>query len=296
MMEKRWTIQQLLNTASDLLKQKNIDNPRLSAEVLLAYQLNKTRVDLYLEFDRPLNELELNGFRSLIKRRIKREPLQYITGHREFWSLDFLVNPSVLIPRPETEILIEETMRLRQENLLPQAIKPRILDLCTGCGVIAVSLAKEITGCTIWASDISSEAINTARTNAKRHNVDSRIQFVQGDLWEPFQSFSHDFDLVISNPPYIITGMIQNLPPEISQYEPRIALDGHENGMYFIERIIKEGCKYLRPGGWLLVEMDHSQTEKATSLIKLSACYDYVGKIMDYGKKYRAIKAKRAHG
>lgn len=296
MMEKRWTIQKLLNVASDLLKEKDIENPRLSAEVLLAYQLKKTRVDLYLEFDRPLAEFELNGFRALIKRRIKREPLQYITGHREFWSLDFLVNPSVLIPRPETEILIEETLKLRQDSLLPQAITPKILDLCTGCGVIAISLAKEITLSDIWASDISSEAIDTARINAKRHNVDSQIKFIRGDLWEPFQSFSNTFDLVISNPPYILTDMIQNLSPEISQYEPRIALDGHENGMYFIERIINESWRYLRPGGWLLMEMDNDQAETATSLVKLSTSYDYVEKIMDYGKKYRAIKAKRANG
>jgi release factor glutamine methyltransferase len=296
MMETRWTIQKLLNVASDLLKEKDIENPRLSAEVLLAYQLKKTRVDLYLEFDRPLAEFELNGFRSLIKRRIKREPLQYITGHREFWSLDFLVNPSVLIPRPETEILIEETLKLRQDNLLPQAIKPKILDLCTGCGVIAISIAKEITLSDIWASDVSSEAIDTARINAKRHNVDGQIKFFKGDLWEPFQSYSNTFDLVISNPPYILTDMIQNLSPEISRYEPRIALDGHENGMYFIERIINESWRYLRPGGWLLMEMDNEQAEKATSLVKLSTSYDYVEKIMDYGKKYRAIKAKRANG
>ena len=124
MIKKRWTIQNLLNVTSDLLREKDIEEPRLCAEVLLGHQLKKTRVELYLEFDRPLDELELNGFRSLVRRRIKREPLQYITGHREFWSLDFLVNPSVLIPRPETEILIEEVLKLREENLLSQSLKP----------------------------------------------------------------------------------------------------------------------------------------------------------------------------
>ena len=251
---------------------------------MLAYQLKKTRVELYLEFDRPLNEFELNGFRSLIRRRIKREPLQYITGYREFWSLDFLVNPSVLIPRPETEILIEEVLKLKKENLLPQSLKPKILDLCTGCGVIAISLAKEITLADIWASDISSNAINTANKNAKRHNVDSQIKFFQGDLWEPFQSFSNNFDIVISNPPYILTEMIQNLSPEIYLYEPKIALDGHENGMYFIQRIIKESWRYLKPGGWLLMEMAPDQTKKALSLLESLKFYDYSERIMDYRK------------
>ncbi|MEA3358337.1 MAG: peptide chain release factor N(5)-glutamine methyltransferase [Thermodesulfobacteriota bacterium] len=296
MIKKRWIIQKLLNVTSDLLREKDIENPRLCAEVLLGYQLKKTRVDLYLEFDRPLNEFELNGFRSLIKRRLKREPLQYITGHREFWSLDFLVNPSVLIPRPETEILIEEALKLRKENLLPQSSKPKILDLCTGCGVIAISLAKEITLADVWASDISSKAINTAKTNAKLHNVESQIKFFQGDLWKPFQSFSENFDIIISNPPYVLTEMIQNLSPEIYLYEPKIALDGHENGMYFIEKIIKESCEYLKPGGWLLMEMGPDQTEKALSLLESLKFYDYIEKIMDYGKKFRAVKAQRTNG
>ena len=296
MIKKRWTIQKLLNVAADLLREKDIEEPRLCAEVLLAYQLKKTRVELYLEFDRPLNEFELNGFRSLIRRRIKREPLQYITGNREFWSLDFLVNPSVLIPRPETEILIEEVLKLRKKNLLPQSLRPKILDLCTGCGVIAISLAKEMTLADIWASDISSKAINTANKNAKRHNVESQIKFFQGDLWEPFQSFSNNFDIVISNPPYILTEMIQNLSPEIYLYEPKIALDGHENGMYFIQRIIKESWKYLKPGGWLLIEMAPDQTKKALSLLESLKFYDYSERIMDYGKKFRAVKAQRTNG
>jgi len=296
MIKKRWTIQELLNVAADLLREKDIEEPRLCAEVLLAYQLKKTRVELYLEFDRPLNEFELNGFRSLIRRRIKREPLQYITGYREFWSLDFLVNPSVLIPRPETEILIEEVLKLRKKNLLPQNLKPKILDLCTGCGVIAISLAKEMTLADIWASDISSKAINTANKNAKRHNVDSQIKFFQGDLWEPFQSFSNNFDIVISNPPYILTEMIQNLSPEIYLYEPKIAIDGHENGMYFIQRIIKESWRYLKPGGWLLMEMAPDQTKKALSLLESLKFYDYSERIMDYGKKFRAVKAQRTNG
>ena len=296
MIKKRWTIQELLNVAADLLREKDIEEPRLCAEVLLAYQLKKTRVELYLEFDRPLNEFELNGFRSLIRRRIKREPLQYITGYREFWSLDFLVNPSVLIPRPETEILIEEVLKLRKKNLLPQSLKPKILDLCTGCGVIAISLAKEMTLADIWASDISSKAINTANKNAKRHNVDSQIKFFQGDLWEPFQSFSNNFDIVISNPPYILTEMIQNLSPEIYLYEPKIAIDGHENGMYFIQRIIKESWRYLKPGGWLLMEMAPDQTKKALSLLESLKFYDYSERIMDYGKKFRAVKAQRTNG
>ena len=129
MIKKRWTIQKLLNVAADLLREKDIEEPRLCAEVLLAYQLKKTRIELYLEFDRPLNEFELNGFRSLIRRRIKREPLQYITGYREFWSLDFLVNPSVLIPRPETEILVDQVLKICKNEFKEKYSKQIFLDL-----------------------------------------------------------------------------------------------------------------------------------------------------------------------
>ena len=296
MTQRRWTIQQILNVTTEFLRDKGIESPRLCSEVLLSHQLKKSRIELYLEFDQPLSSSEIAGYRSLIRRRLKREPLQYITGHQEFWSLEYLVNPAVLIPRAETELLVEEAIKLKKGNLLSDSSQPEILDLGTGSGVIAISLAKEIESAIIWASDISFEALTVARDNAKHHNLNGRIKFCQGDLFHPFSNSSIAFDIIISNPPYIANEAFETLPPEVRDYEPRVALDGHENGMHFIERIIEESEIYLRSGGWLLIEMDPDQTERALCLIDSTQSFSYKERLMDYRKKYRLIKAQKRNG
>jgi release factor glutamine methyltransferase len=296
MTEKRWTIKELLDLTTTYLKQKAIDSPRLCAEILLSHQLKKTRVELYLNFDQPLRSEEVAGFRSLVRRRTKREPLQYITGHQEFWSLDLVVNPTVLIPRPETEILVEESLKLWQSGLLSDTITPMILEVGTGSGAIAIALATEIEGARIWASDISPDALLLAEENAQHHNLGQRITFCEGDLLEPFNGSSVAFDMIVSNPPYIATEEFPSLAPEIRCYEPRAALDGNEGGMRFIERLIFESGAYLREGGWLLVEMDPHQTEQALNLIDSAPCFGYKERIMDYRGSYRMIKAQKKDG
>jgi len=296
MTQKRWTIQQILRVTTEFLRDRGIENPRLCSEVLLSHQLKRSRVELYLAFDQPLRSSEIAGYRSLIRRRLAREPLQYITGHQEFWSLDFLVNPAVLIPRAETEILVEEAIKLKESNLLADSARPEILDLGTGSGAIAISLAKEIESAAIWASDISFEALALAEENAKHHSLNGRIRFCQGDLWQPFSNSAIAFDIVISNPPYIPHEAFETLPPEVRHYEPRIALDGHENGMHFIERIIEESGIYLKPGGWLLIEMNPDQTERALRLIDSTQSFCYRERLMDYRKQYRLIKAQKRDG
>jgi release factor glutamine methyltransferase len=296
MTQKRWTTQQILRVTTEFFRDKRIESPRLCAEVLLSYQLKKSRVELYLEFDQPLSSSEIADYRSLIRRRLKREPLQYITGHQEFWSLDFLVTPAVLIPRAETEVLVEEAIKLKESNLLSNCGQPEILDLGTGSGAIAISLAKEIESATIWASDISLEALAVARDNAKQHNLDRRIKFCEGDLWQPFSGSSIAFDMIVSNPPYVPAEAFKTLPQEVRHYEPRIALDGHENGMHFIERIIEESGVYLKSGGWLLIEMDPDQTERALYLIDSTESFSYRERLKDYRKKYRLIKAQKRNG
>jgi len=293
MTQKSWAIQGILNVATEFLRDKGIESPRLCAEVLLSHQLKKSRVELYLEFDQPLNPLEIAGYRSLIRRRLKREPLQYIIGHQEFWSLDFLVSPAVLIPRPETELLVEEALKLAERNLFLDSSHPKILDLGTGSGVIAISLAKEIKNAIIWANDISFEALDLAKDNAQHHNLNSRITFCQGDLWQPFSHSSASFDMIISNPPYIPSETFKTLSPEVRDYEPRVALDGHENGMHFIKKIIEESEMYLKPGGWLLIEMDPNQTERALQCIDLTQSFCYKERRMDYRKKYRLVMAQK---
>jgi release factor glutamine methyltransferase len=296
MINKRWTIRELLDLTTKYFTEKAIDSPRFCTEILLSHQLKKTRVELYLDYDQPLCEDEINAFRTLVRRRVKREPLQYITGHQEFWSLDFAVNPAVLIPRPETEILVEEALNINQGGLLSNISNPMILDMGTGSGVIAIALAKEIKGAGIWASDISHEALSLAKENARRHNVHERIRFFEGDLFEPFSEGSTQFDLIVSNPPYIAIEEFESLAPEVRCHEPRAALDGNKGGMRYIDRLIAESGKYLRRGGWLLIEMDPQQTEKALNLIDSAQCFGYKERVVDYRKIYRMVKAQKKYG
>jgi len=290
---KAWTIRDLLNVTSDYLKRKDIEAPRLNAEVLLAHLLGLSRVQLYLRFDQPLNEQEVSRYRVLIKRRLNREPTQYITGWQEFWSLDFKVGPAVLIPRPESELLVEKALSLYREGRIPQTDKLRLLDLCTGCGALAVALAREIPDAAVWATDISEEALAIARRNAAKHNVTSRMEFMTGNLCEPSLARNLTFDLIVSNPPYIRSDDFDDLPPEVRMHEPRLALDGGKEGMVYIERILRIGPDCLRPGGWVLVEMDPEQTSNALELIKETGQYEEWERAEDYSHRYRVVVARR---
>lgn len=291
MSPKTWQIRDLLKVSSDYLKEKGIENPRLTAEVLLAHQLCVERVGLYLNFDQPLSETELSRFRSLIKRRISHEPLQYITGTQEFWSLGFAVDRSVLIPRPDTEIIMEQAVLLakdvREED---QPIK--ILDLGTGCGAIAIALAKEIPHAEVWATDISGEAIGVARRNAATHGVFDSVLFRQGDLWEALTEGTDRFNLIVSNPPYVAAEEYADLPPEVRDYEPRQALEAGEGGMYYLEKIIKGAHDFLNPGGWIILEMAPWQTQKALDMIARTGWYQEKARIKDYSRQYRVVMAQ----
>jgi len=291
---RRWTIKELLEVTADYLEKKEIDRPRLCAEILLCHQLKINRVKLYLAFDQPLNEREVSGYRSLIKRRLNREPIQHITGVQEFWSMEFIVGPQVLIPRPESELLVEQVISLYKAGGQTEESGPTVLDLGTGSGALAVSLARELGGASLWASDISPDALDIAGKNVKRHGVEDRIQFIHGDLWQPFKEKTFTFDFIISNPPYIAIEDYDSLPPEVRDYEPRLALDGHNQGMFYIEKIIMEGADYLNPGGWLLIEMDPVQTSKALELMEQGNCYGEKRRIRDYSRNYRVVMSQKA--
>jgi len=289
MSSKTWQIKDLLKVSSDYLKDKGIENPRLNAEVLLAYQLHMERVGLYLNFDKPLTETELSSYRSLIKRRIDHEPLQYITGTQEFWSLSFAVNRSVLIPRPETELVVEQAVMLAKDFGEDHPIQ--ILDLGTGCGAIAISLAREIPRASIWATDISEEAIGVAKKNAVKHGVFGRVDFRQGDLWGPLLEQGLRFDLIVSNPPYVSTEEYEDLLPEVRDYEPRHALDGREHGMYYLEKIIEGAHGFLNSAGCIILEMAPWQTQKALEIIDSTGKYQQRTRIKDYSRRYRVVMA-----
>jgi len=290
--QESWIIKDLLKVTTDYLKKKEIDSPRLSAEVLLAHQLNINRVKLYLNFDQPLHDREIEGYRSFIKRRLNREPIQYITGIQEFWSLDFVVGPQVMIPRPESELLVEQVVALCHRDRLTAGQSSRILDLGTGCGALAIALARELEGAFVWASDVSHEPLNLARLNAKKHGVEDRIEFILSDIWDGFKDQDLTFDIILSNPPYIASDAIDSLPPEVRNYEPRLAFDGGEEGMFFITKIIMDGPRYLKPGGWILLEMDPEQTPKAFNLIEKSNSYRAKVRLKDYSHHHRVVMAQ----
>jgi len=288
-----WTIRELLKVTTDYLCEKNITSPRLNAEVLLAHQLQIDRLRLYLNLDKPLTEKEISGYRALIKRRAERCPLQYLTGTQEFWSLDLHVSPEVLIPRPESEILIEQTV-LRVNSLMDTNFGPQILDLGTGSGALAIAIAKEISTARVWATDISQGALNVARINAEKHRVSNRINFLHGDLWIPLENKGIAFDFILSNPPYVAPEEFSDLAPEVRLFEPRLALDGLEDGMYYIEKIINEAYVFMNKGGFLFLEMAPGQTGKALQLISQLNAYCEDCRIRDYSNHYRVVTAKKA--
>jgi len=291
---QKWIIRDLLSVTSDYLRKKDIDNPRLCAELLLAHQLKTTRIKLYLDFDKPLNERDINEYRSLIQRRIKREPVQYITGIQEFWSMEFKVGPKVLIPRPETEILVEQALIiLKEKDIACGTQKVSVLDLGTGSGAIAISIASELPYADVWAGDDSKDALEIAMSNARRHGLENRIRFIETDIFSAFDDLQL-FDAIVSNPPYIPTEDYNALPPEVGQYEPRTALDGGEQGLFFINKIIFEAKAFLKPGGRLLMEMAPFQTAKAMDLITQTGFYSEQKIIKDYSQRERVVIARRS--
>ncbi|MDD2620336.1 MAG: peptide chain release factor N(5)-glutamine methyltransferase, partial [Syntrophomonadaceae bacterium] len=258
-MQKHWKIQELLEWTTRFFTDKGIEKPRLEAEVLLARVLESDRVFLYAHYDRPVNSLERQAFRHFIQRRIKGEPAAYIVGHKEFMSLDFKVSPAVLIPRPETELLVEQVIELAAgKNGM------RICDVGTGSGAIAVSLAVYCPHAQIYASDISSAALETARENAARHQVE--VKFVQGDLLSSLQE-EEPFDIIAANLPYISESELQALDPGVKDYEPVGALLASGDGLDIYRRLLPQAMQCLKSDGYLIFEIAPRQSARALELV-----------------------------
>lgn len=246
-----WTVGKVLTWATDDFKQRAIPSPRLDAEVLLAWVLSCPRIALYTEFDRPLHRNELDQFKQTISKRRQGEPVAYIVGRREFWSLEFEVTPDVLIPRPETETLVEAA--------LARVSKGPVLDLCTGSGCVGIALAHERPTVEVDATDISAAACVVARRNAEKNGVADRVRVCEGDL---FQALAEPrlYEVIVSNPPYVRSGELTTLQPEVRR-EPSRALDGGATGLDLIDRLLAGADRYLAPGGWLALEVDPRQIE-----------------------------------
>jgi release factor glutamine methyltransferase len=273
------------------LRRAGIENGWLDAEVLLRHTLSIERERLYVDTGALVSAAQHAQFCELVLRRSRREPLAYITGHKEFWSLDFIVTSAVLIPRPETELLVEVALqRLRQ---LTGKSLVKVLDLGTGSGAIAVCLAKEEPGAEIVAVDISPVALEVARVNAKRHGVTGRIQFLAGDLFAPLKLLRERFDLIVSNPPYIRSGELPLLAPEIRDWEPMSALDGGVDGLDTYRRIIREGQKYLASGGFVALEIGADMASAVTELFASCGGYGSASVHRDVAGKDRVVAATK---
>ncbi len=257
-----WTTVKVLTWATSDFKKRGFHRPRLEAEVLLSHVLHCGRLDLYTGFDRPLVEAELSKYREMISRRRDGEPAAYITGHKEFWSLDFEVDSQVLVPRPDTEILVEAALERTQKS-------GRILDLGTGSGCIAVAMASERPNIIIDAVDISKGACRIAQSNAQKHGVENRVQIIEGDLFEPLPPNSA-YMAIVANPPYIPNAEIEHLDQEV-QKEPYLALAGGPDGLSIIRRIISEAPGFLEPNGWLIIEIDPRQKSELIHNVGLAS-------------------------
>ncbi len=254
------TVLQVLQNTADFFARKGIDSPRLNIEHLLADALGKRRIDLYLEFDRTLSENELAPLREKVRRRAQGEPLQYLLGSWDFFGRAFRTDPRALIPRPETEILVEIVLKVIRAEL---SSRTRLLDVGTGSGVLAITFALECPNLQIVGSDVSPLALNLARENAERQGLNRRIEWVESDL---LSSVSGPFDFLVANLPYVPTAELLKLAPEVKR-DPPLALDGGPDGLVVIRRLLQEAPKVLRDGAFVILEVGFDQAGRVADLL-----------------------------
>lgn len=286
--EDAWTIGRLLNWTTDFLKGKGVESPRLEAEVLLAYARGSQRIQLYTAFEEPASDALREKFRALVKERAAGKPVAYLVGEKEFYSLPFHVTSDVLIPRPETEELVVRALDLAKETGKPSL---EIADVGTGSGILAVCLAKHLPQAALTAIEVSPKALEIASRNATRHAVEDRIDFVESDLFSKLDS-SSKFDLIVSNPPYVMSAELAGLDVSVRDYEPRLALDGGEQGTDVITRLIEQATERLNPGGWLLMEIGPSTAAATERLVQAQDGLSLQPTITDAANLPRIVQAK----
>jgi release factor glutamine methyltransferase len=292
--QKTWTILEIIGATTEYLKGKGIDDARLNAELLLAHLLRYRRIDLYANFDRPLSESERQLYKDLLRRRVAHEPLQYIVGKTEFMGLRFIVDRRVLIPRPETEVLVEKTIEVCRE--FPEGTQRiSVLDIGTGCGNIAVSIGKLVGNAYLTAIDNSAEALEVARQNVQYHNLADCVTLERVDiLHNHVDLVGGPFDIVVCNPPYISQEEFKSLPPEIREYEPRGATCDSSDGLTFYRRISEIGKQLLKGGGLLIFEVGFGQSRQVQAI--LGECgYGEIEINKDYGGIERVVQARFGH-
>lgn len=289
------TLRSVLKEAIDTLSSNHIEQPRLDAELLLAHVLELRKEDLIIRPDQELTDSQEEKFQQLVERRRRKEPLAYIIGRREFWSLEFGVNPKVLIPRPETEGVLERLMDLAGDEVDEKAI--RILDVGTGSGILAIVAALEFPNAQVTAVDKSEDALEVARQNALRHQVIDRIEFLEIDAKRGWEFPENDFyDYILSNPPYIVSEGLDQLMPDVRKYEPRAALDGGPDGLTCYRGIVAKGFSFLKPGGYFIFEVGDDQAGPVKQILQAQGGLDEIEINQDLSGRDRVVSARRVLG
>ena len=289
-----WTVKRLLEWTSAFFTRKEVDSPRLSAELLLAHVLKIERIRLYTDYERPLQEEELVTYRELVRRAGEHEPIAYLTGKAHFFDLELDIVAPVLIPRPDTETLVENVLQFVKHT--PGFESPRIADLCTGSGCIALALAKHIPQAHVAAVDIDPKAIELTKQNAQKLGLGDRVTVLQGDLFEPLSELVDPgpFHLIVSNPPYIPSADIAKLDRNVRDFESRLALDGGVDGLAYHRRLLAGAAERLLPCGRLYMEIAFDQGEKVMALAMAQAGLSEPKLLRDYGGKDRVLVASKA--
>jgi release factor glutamine methyltransferase len=282
-----WGVGRLLTWTAEYLKKRGSESPRLDAEVLLAHALGWDRVRLYTHFDDPVADPPRSAFRSLVRRRAEGMPVAYLVGRKEFYSLPLAVSPAVLIPRPDSEFVVVEFLAS-----LGALSGPKAVDVGTGSGCLALACTHHHKSARFWAVDRSAEALAVAAQNARALRLADRIEFRQGDLLAPVAE-SGPFDAIISNPPYIPTGVIPTLEQGVRDYEPHLALDGGPDGLRMVTRLIAQAVPLLKPGGHLILEIGTAQEEPVRALIAAEPSMQLAPTVRDYANHPRVIRAQR---
>jgi release factor glutamine methyltransferase len=295
-MAAQWTCGSVLNWTRQHFEKLGDPHPRVTAEWLLSAVTGKSRIELYLSFDEPMTKPELDAMHAAIERRMAGEPLQYVTGEMPFRHIILKCEPGVLIPRPETEILVDEVLAVlgKMEAADPDAEKFRVLEIGTGTGCIALSIAQEDPKTAVVATDISQDAIRLAKRNREALGLEEAVDIVECDLVSGLDPEDEGaFSVVVSNPPYIPSSVMPQLPSEVAHFEPELALDGGADGLDVFRRILAEATPFLAPGGLLATELYEGHLDTAAELARETGLFSDVSVVNDLNNKPRVLLARK---
>jgi release factor glutamine methyltransferase len=282
-----WTVRELLKWTTDFLRKKGVESAAFESRLLMGHALKCTPIEVVTRYDEEPADSDRTAFRELIRRRVDGWPVAYLTGSKDFYLLKFDVSPAVLIPRPDTETLVQHAL-----DFLKGKAQPKILDLGTGSGCIAISLAHRCKTAEVLATDVSPDALTVAAQNAKKHGVSERVSFRKGDLFAAVPEESK-FDLIVSNPPYIAPSEIETLAPDVKDHEPRLALDGGPDGLAYYRRIAADAGRFLESGAGLALEIGYQQESAVREIFSTTGEWSLGSTIPDMAGRPRVITAKK---